>query len=467
MSGEGYNPYRDDDGKFASGPGGGGAIKGGGERRTAPTWPGHKEYVASSTNVRDHAARTRFHAHRAEFFAKKAATARTPEDKEKFAKSAETSAKHAKTCAARAQRADPRSVGALRAKEHAIKAKEHATEARSHASSVATPRASAPMATRAAAKVAQTATAHSAALAAIDHAKSQPMATAIHKNTQDPRGILSQQHSMREVRAELKRMSGKDITPEELTHGFAVPDGYTAKIQYLNTDEDDYERPGVQISFHIHDKDGNKVAELTRSFSRMRSGGMAVEHAYFKIDEKHQGSGLSDHVNGSALRNYEKWGVKKVTVGTAWVGRYAWSRMGFKFDQPDDAVRAVARFVDDHPHLASRREAIIAEAKVRSLRSGVHGIAGMELTGDNPNFTPAGPGAAKLKPGLMRFKDTYNGERNHGGSAKKIEHGFHFGQAVLLSDHMYGWKGTLKVDRNDEGYQQAITKTAVAKKEQR
>lgn len=142
MAGEGYNPYRESDGKFASGPGGGPSApaatssgSGSGGFKKAPSWPKDKKYSPTSGDVKDHAARTRFHAHRAEFFAQKAASAKTESEAKKFKEKAVTSAKHALTCAKRAVKAAPGSAGAFRAKEHAAKAVAHVEKIKTGAKS--------------------------------------------------------------------------------------------------------------------------------------------------------------------------------------------------------------------------------------------------------------------------------------------------------------------------------------------
>ncbi len=473
MPGEGYNPYRDTDGKFASGPGGGPAPKQDrpvSERRTAPTWPRGKTYEATSSNVKDHAARTRFHAHRAEFFAHKASVERDPAKKKDLIEKAKTSATHAATCARRATRSGPGTVGALRAKEYAAKAREHANRGASsspHAEAQA--RADAVHGTPSSRAQSSAPRVHSpsghnqakvdAALKAIDENKSKPMATTHHKNFTDPRGVAGTVHA-RDFEKALRDMSGKAITVAEISHGFAVPDGYKAELTSLSGG---VSQGSARVSFTIRAADGSSAGVLNRQFDRLPGGGMKVYHELFKINEEHQSKGISDHVNGNALRNYEKWGVKKAAVTAAGVGRYAWNRMGFGFNEPSAIIQSASRFIDKHPHLAAKKTEIMAEVRLRASKSGPHSLAAMDIDGDNPSFTGTGPGMKKVRPGSMRFKDTYNGNPSFGEGGKIAKHGFTFGQAVLLSNNTDMWSGTLPIDRNNDGYLHAISKTSVAK----
>lgn len=505
MSGLGYNPYRDSDGKFASGPGGAGEPKPDrpvSERRRAPGWPSsHPVYVANSTNIKDHVARTRFHAHRAEYFAHQAHIATSEEDRRKFMAKAAVSARKGEVTARRAARVSPGSLGAQRARALADRAHAHARgvamttpatpptrstsgqpwtpahEAAFNAAASRSPRSSSSSPSAPVSPSPASALPHSpvsekthAAFRAIDEAKASPMASTAHRNFADPGDILTSRDrytglSKREgFEGTMKAMSGKAITVEEISHGFAVPDGFKAKLNSLTFDGN--RSAGVQ--FKIENTTpfttksgrvlppGQTVATLDRSFSSSASG-MVVEHAYFFIDKDFQSAGLSDHVNGNALRNYEKWGVSKVKVSTAAVGRYAWSRMGFAFNNPENAVATVGKFIDDHPHLASRKSELMTIARDRASRQGTYGIAAWDLDGVNPSFSGSGPKMSKVRAGSMRFKDTYN------EVDQRQEHGFHFGQAVLLSTHSYGWSGTLKINRRDEGYQHAVAKVKVVK----
>lgn len=516
-SGTGYNPYRDSDGKFASGPGGGPGQKADkpvSERRRAPTWPRGNTYEATSRNVKDHAARTRFHAHRAEFFAYKASSERDPTKKQDLLDKAKTSATHAATCARRAGRAGPGTVGALKAKEYARKATEHATGAQTSArndvyASRAMPRADAtagrvvpgsaapPGQSRSWSEVQEIIAAEEraarsappppavhlsgghdkakvdAAIKEIEKAKASPMATQVHKNFSDPRGVQDSARAGEFHRA-MKAISGKDITIAELSHGFAVPDTYTlrdADGNITETGKYKMELSSVStsgsslaiVSFKIVDKNGDTAATMERQFKKLPGGGVSVYHANFRIVKAHQGSGLSDHVQGNAFRNYEKWGVKEAKVTAAGVGQYAWARLGMAFNNPDDAVHAAERFISRNPHLTSKKAELMAEVRLRATKSGPHGLAAMDVKGDNPNFTGTGPKMKKVAQGSMRFKDTYNERPTYGDGGEVQKHGFSFGQAVLMSPAMEMWGGTMKIDRNNDGYLHAISKTKVAK----
>lgn len=160
---------------------------------------------------------------------------------------------------------------------------------------------------------------------------------------------------------ELRHIFGKRITLEEVTHGFAVPPGLRAELASVAVDLDGKAR----ISFRI--KDGERTAGTLDRFFHTHGGKGAVEHDLLLIKDEYQGRGISDHINGSALLRYKKWGVENATVSAAWVGRYAWARMGFSFEYPADmftefsdwATRRYAKTPHLLPGVLSKAERLI------------------------------------------------------------------------------------------------------------
>jgi pterin-4a-carbinolamine dehydratase/2'-5' RNA ligase len=91
---------------------------------------------------------------------------------------------------------------------------------------------------------------------------------------------------------------------------------------------------------------------LTRKFTRNESGELSVDHAYFKVPEDQQGSGLAKAIMRGSFDEYERLGVDQVTVhANIDVGGYAWARFGFKPNNPDLVARLLHRRIDGLPDL--------------------------------------------------------------------------------------------------------------------
>ncbi len=439
--GEG-NPNHDEHGRFSSGDGsslGREKYRGGGGAAA-------RAYVAGSATVHEHAHRAEYHAKRAQEFLQKATSARSVVDKKKFALSAAVSAKHAATCARRARRAGGDAVQVARADAAAKSAKEHAKAASDHVDGRTT---AAPAPAPSVSRQPEQHDKRMAALAEIDKTKAEPMATSYHKNFKDPRGFINPTSKAR-FESSLKEIAGKHISLEDVTHGFAVPDGYRAELSELGT-------YSPRLSWNIKTDSGQQVGTMTREF-RTKNGKFQVYHDFLRIEEGHQGGGISDTVNGNAFRHYEKWGVDQAAVTSAWIGRYAWNRLGFKFADPDAIVSSAKQFIERHPHLRERKAELLAEAKIRVGKSGPDSIASWDIAGTHPSFTPSGPKASKNPVGMMRFPDTFN------DGDKVQKQGLHFGQALLLSGSTPTWRGTMDISRSNPGYMHAITKASVVPK---
>ena len=295
------------------------------------------------------------------------------------------------------------------------------------------------------------------------------MATVAHKNHADPKKLLTDSagepsYQKRNFEYAMHALTGKKITFEEITHGFAVPDGFRAELQNIGRDG-----RNPTLTWDIIDVKTGKIAAIgfERDFSQ-RKGKVNVHHAYLVVGHEYQSSGVSDTINGNALRHYEKWGIETANVDAAWVGRYAWPRLGFSFDSPQEILNSTANFIDKHPHLQPRRAELMAEASKRVTQPGKFAdwdIQGESKTRSGAAFTPSGPKVAKIAPGAMRFEDEFNTGSGKGpsGGAKQVQ-GYHIGQAVLMSKEAGGMiHGTLPIDRKNPGYLRAITKAKVAR----
>jgi hypothetical protein len=98
-----------------------------------------------------------------------------------------------------------------------------------------------------------------------------------------------------------------------------------------------------------------QVRRRARPRLRQERGKPYVHHALLEDRAGVPGLEDSDTVNGNAFRHYEKWGVKQIDITAAWVGRYAWARLGFRFKHPNDILSAFSSYINRTPSLTRRR----------------------------------------------------------------------------------------------------------------
>lgn len=96
----------------------------------------------------------------------------------------------------------------------------------------------------------------------------------------------------------------------------------------------------------IYRQGSSYVGEVRRRFWQS-SDGPEVYHAYFKLNDTLQGKGTATAVLRDAFETYEKLGVRKVTLTAAWIGRYTWPRMGFRFAGSPSEFRSLKKDFGD------------------------------------------------------------------------------------------------------------------------
>lgn len=272
-----------------------------------------------------------------------------------------------------------------------------------------------------------------AALRAIDKTKREPIRTDAHPNSSTAdyvRKYGAERFAAEKAQFEdaMYRATGKKITLEEVTHGYAVPDGFEARLTSITG-----QAGQPSVSWDIYDKaTGARAGNVGRDFGA-DSSGVYAHHALFEVEPKYQGRGIGDAVNGNALRHYEKWGISRVDLDAAWVGRYAWARMGFQFVNPQRKLEDFEDYVDSRPELKSRKSELMPVA--RELVKKPWKLAKWDIGVNLPN--------------------EYNEDNR--GKAESIP----LGKAFLLSRKNDMYSGYLKIDRRDEGYRTAISKAAV------
>jgi GNAT superfamily N-acetyltransferase len=259
-----------------------------------------------------------------------------------------------------------------------------------------------------------------AALAAISKEAKKPNAAKYHKNfslgefgVKDQKVKKYSEFSLRKSNFEeaVSQKIGKRITLEELSHGFAVPDGFTATLTGMS------DRLS-SISWKITDSEGAFVGDIIRSFGTTYKGESYIQHDSLFLKPEYRGKGISDTINGNALRHYEKWGIEEIQVDAVQIGRYAWARLGFNFASPPEMLRQFNEFSNLLPLKIQKKSREIAKRLVNEPWKLAKWDIGLKIDG-NP-----------------------------------------IGKAFLLTTAP--WKGNIKVDRKNEGYLNAISKSKVA-----
>jgi SPP1 gp7 family putative phage head morphogenesis protein len=243
--------------------------------------------------------------------------------------------------------------------------------------------------------------------------KKQPFAETFHESFDFSRISESQ---LRSFRRGTKDLFGRELTMEEMSHGFAPPDGYMAKVINVH-------KEGFQVNY-FDKKTGRMVAELHRDF--WKDG--EIHHSYFVLAGDFRGGGFSDAINGRAMARYEKWGVKVASVDATWVGRYAWARMGFNFKYPSEILDKASTFIRQNIPMAKQAEY----------------LQKLDLLVKEPWKL------AKWDEGGELFKVSFNASGNTQTGEYPI------GKAIMLHDRMHMWGGLLPISEKNPGYLNAL-----------
>lgn len=198
----------------------------------------------------------------------------------------------------------------------------------------------------------------------------------------------------------------------------SVESGHEIKIDSLYVNKSDN---SVVLNGQVW-KDGKSIGNITRSFIRHRDGTMEVHHDFYKIDDnKHQGKGAGEAMLRQAIQTYERLGYQKITVDTAWVGKYAWATFGYNWKESwaGNVRDRLVPFLEKHG-IEPERAARVAKGVVKRAWD----VAALDLDGKRVTLESEG---------------------------KKID--CHLGKAFLLST--YGWSGDLVLDPKHPTYKRA------------
>lgn len=103
---------------------------------------------------------------------------------------------------------------------------------------------------------------------------------------------------------------------------------------------------GRSVEWHgeIRDDEGILAGTFQRDFHRDTDGLLWVEHAYLKLERRHQGQGFAKAFNEYLYDWYRDSGVDHVKVhANIDVGGYTWARQGFDFRDEDEAEKVLRR----------------------------------------------------------------------------------------------------------------------------
>lgn len=218
---------------------------------------------------------------------------------------------------------------------------------------------------------------------------------------------------------------GDPLTFAELTHGFAPPDGFTARVEAMSL------APlAIRIAYLARDR--RRAATLVRHFEGdgvLRLSVLEVEEPWRREDR------FSTTINGQTLLRCLKWGLRRVVVRAQGLGRYAWAMAGFSFDDPEQAVRAGDAFLAEHPSDVAPEERQVLRVLAREPRL-----------------------LARWDDGRRHdWSFTDHDGTVHRGSA-------HLGKALLLGRHMAAWDAHLDLDAGSAGFVTALAAFRVGRR---
>lgn len=118
------------------------------------------------------------------------------------------------------------------------------------------------------------------------------------------------------------------------TNAYEITDPETGFYTKIVSISSNYDR--LEVNGHVRDPDGNDIGDFKRSIYAYGNT-LEVHHDSFSIQEVYEGLGFGSTFYQNAENVYLGQGIDKVTVyANISVGGYAWARMGFDFEKPEE-----------------------------------------------------------------------------------------------------------------------------------
>lgn len=102
-------------------------------------------------------------------------------------------------------------------------------------------------------------------------------------------------------------------------------------------------KESVTIGAAIVDANKNPVGRFSREYTR-DGGALNVHNAAFHINEQFQNSGIGRSLFNAQVDAYVKYGVDKVSLEAAEVGKYVWTKAGFEWTNAEHLTEALGKF---------------------------------------------------------------------------------------------------------------------------
>lgn len=153
------------------------------------------------------------------------------------------------------------------------------------------------------------------------------------QSTPEPKPVTPADPPSTRVGATAEKVFGRKITDRELDSlvglDAKLPAGLQTKIKHVSENEKHGE---IRVFVDVLDAQGTVVASITRRFDRDEHGVTEAHHASFFVEDEYQGSGLGKAIFNAQIDAYKRTGlIKNVTLDAAFVGRYVWTKAGFKW----------------------------------------------------------------------------------------------------------------------------------------
>jgi hypothetical protein len=111
-----------------------------------------------------------------------------------------------------------------------------------------------------------------------------------------------------------------------------APDGFQLEYERFNVDRFNH---FIEVESKLKTSDEKPVGELRTVFRRDGDELVAMQ-TLIKLGKEYQASGIGFALIKNAITELKAIGVSRIEMDAAWIGRYAWAKLGFTY--PDAAI---------------------------------------------------------------------------------------------------------------------------------